>query len=468
MPVRLRITLLFSLLVFVIMGLVCTGVYYFTYQSRIGSIKTRLTNRAITTARLLSQREVFDHALIQRIDSSTTLTLKNKAVQAYNRENRNIYNYSDLPGDTLRIEPDILEAARENESHFFELGRKEAIAFHYAEAGHDLVLISAAEDQEGKNNLQTLFNILLLSFLVGNVFVLVTGYFFSRGLLLPVKKITEDVEEISAQNLARRIQTGKTRDEWYQLSHTLNELLNRLQESFELQRRFISNASHELSTPLTAISSQLEVALQRPREAEEYRKVVQSIYQDVQHMIKLTQTLLEFAKASGNPGGLDISLVRLDEIMLALPAEVARIDPRFSVHIEFDELPENEEQLLVFGNEALLMTAIKNIVVNACKYSDDHSASVHLQSGEHFLQVSVSDNGPGIPGEELGKIFQPFYRVEENRAAGGFGLGLPLADRIVKIHKGSIEVTSSSTRGTLFMIKLPAASKLGTSIVNRQ
>lgn len=461
MPVRLRITLLFSLLVFVIMGLVCSGVYYFTYQSRIHSIKTRLTNRALTTARLLSQRGVFDHALVRRIDSSTTISLKNKAVQAYSQRNLKIYNYSDLRGDTLRIEADVLDAARENGRHFFVIGRKEAVAYHYMEGGYNMVLISAAEDQEGKKNLQTLFNILLVSFLVGNVFVLVTGYFFSRGLLLPVKKITEDVEEISAQNLARRIQTGKTRDEWHKLSHTLNQLLNRLQESFELQRRFISNASHELSTPLTAISSQLEVSLQRPREAEEYRKVIQSIYQDVQHMIKLTQTLLEFAKASGNPGGLDISLIRIDEIVLALPAEIARINPAFSVHIEFDELPENEERLLVFGNEALLMTAIKNIVVNACKYSSDHIAFVHLKSGERHLEVSVRDNGPGIPGEELGKIFQPFYRVEENRTAGGFGLGLSLADRIVKIHKGTIEVESVLGQGTLFVIKLPAAKNLG-------
>ena len=152
---------------------------------------------------------------------------------------------------------------------------------------------------DGKETLARLRDILLLSFLVGNIFVLVSGYVFSQRLLRPIKQISEDVAEISAQNLARRIHTGTTNDEWFQLSSTLNELLNRLQDSFELQRRFISNASHELSTPLTSILSQLEISLQRQREAGEYRTVMHSIYQDVQLMSQLTQTLLEFAKASG-------------------------------------------------------------------------------------------------------------------------------------------------------------------------
>jgi sensor histidine kinase regulating citrate/malate metabolism len=91
MPVRFRITLIFSILVFIILSLVCSGIYYFSYQARINTIKTRLTNRAITTARLLSQREIFDRSLIQRIDSSTTIALKDKVVQAYDYQNRRIY-----------------------------------------------------------------------------------------------------------------------------------------------------------------------------------------------------------------------------------------------------------------------------------------------------------------------------------------------------------------------------------------
>jgi two-component system, OmpR family, sensor histidine kinase ArlS len=458
MPIRLRITLLFVLLVFIVLGIVGSGVYYFSYTARLKNIKTRLTNRAITTARLLSQREIFDQALVQRIDSLTTISLKHKVVQAYDHENRRIYDYADTRGVDFRVSTDILDDARVKGSVFFQQGSWEAVAYHYADNHTRIVVISAAEDTEAKQNLSTLLKILMLSLLVGIMLVLLFGYFFSGRLLRPIKKITEDVAEISAQNLARRIQTGETKDEWYSLSSTLNELLNRLQESFELQRRFISNASHELSTPLTSISSQLEVSLQRERDAESYRSVMKSIYQDVRHMSQLTQTLLEFAKASGNAGGLEINLIRIDEILLGLPSGISKVRPEYSMTLSFGNLPEDEDQLLVFGNETLLVTAIRNIVLNACKYSSDHRAEVQLDSDGQRLLVKISDNGIGIAQEDIEKIFQPFYRVDESRATKGFGLGLSLANRIIKLHHGNIDVQSSPTNGSTFTIELPSAS----------
>ncbi len=152
------------------------------------------------------------------------------------------------------------------------------------------------------------------------------------------------------------------RDEWFYLSDTLNQLLNRLQESFEIQRRFIANASHELSTPLTAISSQLEVSLQKNREAGQYRGTMESVYQDVQYLSKLTQTLLEFAQASEDPGGLEIEQIRIDEILMQLPAALHKLNLQYSMVLSFDGLPEKEERLILAGNAELLFSAIKNLV----------------------------------------------------------------------------------------------------------
>jgi two-component system sensor histidine kinase ArlS len=461
MPVRIRITLLFAILAVIILGIVCGEIYYFSYSKRISTIKTRLTNRAITTARLLYQREIFHQSLVQQIDSLTTLSLKNKIVQAYDNQNKKIYDYSDVPGDSIPVPPGIFNNEKTEESHFFSFGTKEAVAYQYYHGEAKITVVSAGEDVDGKENLKSLRNILLISFLVGTAFVMVTGYIFSTRLLLPIKKITTDVEDISAQNLTRRINTGKSKDEWFSLANTLNQLLNRLQESFELQGRFISNASHELSTPLTSISSQLEVALQKERHAAEYKAVLNSIYQDVRHMSKLTRTLLEFAKASGNAGGLKIDLIRIDEIIMTMPAEMVKINSDFSVSLQFEKLPETEESLLVFGNEDLLFLAIKNIVLNACKYSMNHQAVILLKVEEKRLLVTVSDNGLGISESDLNNIFQPFFRVEDNIASEGFGLGLSLTDRIVKLHKGVIEVVSQPGIGTSFSIILPSARVLG-------
>lgn len=457
MPVRLRITLLFGSIVLVILLFVCGSVYYFSRTERTNDIVLRLTNRAITRARLLNQPNLFGENVLRTIDSSTMMALKDKTLQAYNYLGQKVYSYSDEPADTLTVDNSILDDARVKGSVYFRIGKKEAVAYHHVDPGTRVVVIAAAYDEIGLNKLQQLRHILLLSFLTGTIIAFAAGYFFSGRLLRPIKKIADDINEISAQDLNRRIQAGKVHDEWQYLSETLNQLLNRLQESFDMQRRFIANASHELSTPLTSISSQLEVSLQKDREADKYRVIMQSVYQDVRHLGKLTQTLLEFAQASGNPGGLEIEPVRIDEVLLALPAEVNKINIDYVVFLSFDNMPSDDHALIVFGNTALLSMAIRNIVVNACKYSDDHKAIVKLDTEDHQFIISVEDKGIGIPDSELKYIFQPFYRVNHTGSTGGFGLGLSLAHRIVKLHKGDITVSSKPGEGTLFRIMLPAA-----------
>jgi two-component system sensor histidine kinase ArlS len=464
MPVRLRITMLFSLLVFLILGLVCGSVYYFSHQARIKTIRGRLTIRALNTVRLLSRSEVFNQQLVLQIDSLRTLTYKSNVIEAYNLSLQKVYSFSDKPGDSLPVDPELLRTAIAQGQLYFSNGTKEAVAYYYHDNRTQLVLVSAGDDFEGKQYLARLGRMLILAFFGGNLLVLISGYLFSYRLLRPVRRIAADVAEISAHNLARRLPVGYSRDEWSLLANTLNELLNRLQESFEMQRRFISNASHELSTPLTSISSQLEVALLRERGAHEYRQVMSSIYQDVQQMSKLTQTLLEFAKASGDSGGLDIQLLRVDELLLRLPAAVSKVDPSYSVSLHFGELPDDASRLLVYGNDALLFTAFQNITINACKYSGNHQARVTLEAGARDLQVHIADSGVGIPREHIGQIFQPFFRVEEN-LQGGFGLGLPLARRIIGLHKGNIDVSSVPGEGTTFTINLPPVYEPGVSPV---
>lgn len=461
MPVRFRITLLFVLFVFIIMSIVCGTVYYISANERSKTMKTRLANRAITTGRLLSQRDVFDPNLIRQFDSLTAVSLREKIIQVYDSNEVEIYRYSDVLGDRINVDKDDLDNLRgQTDEIYFKSGNKEAIGYKYEDNNIKVFVISAANDTDGRMNLVRLKTILIISFVVGIISAMIIGYIFSQRLLQPIKKIADDVSDISVQNLARRVSTGNVKDEWHYLADTFNQLLNKLQEGFELQRRFISNASHELSTPLTSISSQLEVILEKERSEEEYQKVIRSVYHDVRHMGKLTQTLLEFARASGNKGGLDIDLVRVDEILMRLPSDVSKINNEYLVILNFDNMPEEEEKLFVFGNEALLFTAIKNIAINACKYSDDHEAIIDLSANENDIKIRIEDKGIGIPPDEIENIFQPFYRANKTTEGRGFGLGLSMADRIVKLHKGTIKVESVVNKGTIFTICLPSANNI--------
>ena len=460
MPVRIKITLIFTFIMSLLLLLFCSFIYYFFYTSRLENIEAHLTNHAVTTARMLDEPEVFDQKLIKKIDSIALIPMKNKTVQAYNNRNENIYSYSDPFSDSLEVSDDMLSKARANNVYFFTAGKREAIVYYYNKNNSQKVIAAAAFDEEGKTKLNNLKIILLISFIFANLIALTSGYFFSKILLRPIKNIADEVNDISAQSLAHRIKNGNAKDEWNYLAETLNELLNRLQKSFEIQRRFISSASHELSTPLTSISSQLEVSLQRNREAAEYRDIMKSVYQDVRHLSKLTQTLLEFATVSGIAGGIEINSVRIDEILMQFPGEVIKMNNEYSVKLEFEQLPENEEKLLVFGNAELLFTAIKNVVVNACKYSPNHLAKIKLIVEPKEILISVTDDGKGISENDLKNIFQPFYRTEDSKAVTGFGVGLPLVHRIIKMHKGEIKVNSIVGKGTTVLIRLPIAENV--------
>jgi signal transduction histidine kinase len=179
-------------------------------------------------------------------------------------------------------------------------------------------------------------------------------------------------------------------------------------------------------------------------------------------MSQLTRTLLELAKTSGDPGGLELNLVRIDEILLRLPSELQRSNLSYLVSLSFDNLPDDERSLYVFGNEELLATAFRNIAMNACKYSLDNHARIGLSAESGLIEIKVQDSGKGIAAEELKKIFEPFYRAAESKAAEGFGLGLSLALKIIKIHKGEIHVESELGEGSCFIIRIPSSAMLAT------
>jgi signal transduction histidine kinase len=200
------------------------------------------------------------------------------------------------------------------------------------------------------------------------------------------------------------------------------------------------------------------VALQRERSQQEYEAVLAAILQDVRHLNKLTLTLLEFAKAAGNKGGLNLDLVRIDEILMEMPSSLRKQNADYHVSLQFD-LPENEDDLLFFGNAELVSTAIKNIVVNGCKYSTDHRTEISLNINDKYFNITIKDNGPGIPASEMKNIFQPFYRLDDSRSSEGFGLGLSLTYRIIKLHRGEITVESNSGEGTAFIVQIPSAKR---------
>lgn len=263
MSVRLKITFLFTAIVFCILGLAFVMIYLISAEKRERYIDSRLTNLAITTGNFLSRKEYFKPEIISKIDSLTAISFTRKTIQAYDHSNNKIYSFNDDEADVVTLKTNKIYEVRFRKKIYTRFDKKDVVMYYYKFDGNDFVIVAAGYDLFGLESLQDLFTILFVTFFAGIVIALISGYIFSRQLLKPLGFIANAINEISAQNLAKRLDSGTTPDEWNYLTKTVNKLLTRLQESFETQSRFIANASHELSTPLASISTQLEITLQK-------------------------------------------------------------------------------------------------------------------------------------------------------------------------------------------------------------
>lgn len=455
MKIKHKINLLFTSLVSFIFFLLFFIVFYSFSLSRDLEFRKRLKNRALTTLNLFINIPGIDKGILNKIEESTFIALQNKTETIYDLDGNILFHFSDknLPPEKFisNFQNDIDTSGE----FYFIKNKKATLVLRYIKKDKKYVIIISANDSEGAVQKRQLLIILAFSLIAGFFIALFIGHYFAKRIVSPIIEITGNVNEISSKNLNRRIKLYKSKDELFELSLTLNEVMDRLQESFEIQGRFISNASHELLTPLTSIISQLEIVLQNKRTAEEYEETISSVYEDVLSLAQLTKSLLEFAKASGNPAGMDLTTIRIDEIIMSLPAELKKVDPNYIVNLSFINFPDNESGLMVFGNPILLSTAIKNVIINACKYSKNHKASITIFFYKKSILITVKDDGIGISKEDMPYIFQPFYRGSSNEKINGFGLGLSLTKRILNLHHGEIKYSNTIESGSTFNITLP-------------
>jgi signal transduction histidine kinase len=454
LSIKNKITILFTLLVATILLVLTVLVYYLSAVERRDVFNKRLRSRASNNAQIFDYFGDSSVNMLRRIDVGALAILPQKSVVIMDTLGHSLYRYD--AQDAVPIHPDheTLNTIKVSGEKIFSLGKRDAIGLYYATSGRAFFIVVAAFDEEGRTRLLQLRQILSISLLIGMLVTLVVGYMFSSQLVSPISQIIYEVNNISSHNLSRRLPSAIGKDELSQLANTFNDLLNRLQDAFNSQRKFISNASHELSTPLTSISSQVQVTLQKERTVHEYQKVLGSIHEDVLQLRQLTKNLLEIAKASGSQGSIELRDVRIDELLMKVIADVKKLNSSYAIELEFGEFNE-EDECMVFGNFDLLYIAIKNIIENGCKYSVDNRSQVEVRCSNERISISVSNRGDVIAEQEIQQIFQPFYRGEHAMEIKGFGLGLPLAKRIIGLHKGEIQVESGLT-GTCFIISLPA------------
>lgn len=280
------------------------------------------------------------------------------------------------------------------------------------------------------------------------------AYFVSGQALKPLRKLSQQAEKIDQDSISDIRLNEDTVKEFRQLSVSVNLMLDRLSESFAMQRQFSGNAAHELRTPLAIMQTKLELFAAEHKNMEgDTAELVRSQAEQLDRLSRLVHTLLEMSNLSSAPRSDRIELAPLvEEIITDLTPLASQND----ITMEQDC-----DNVVITGSDALIYRLVFNLIENAVKYNrrgGSVSVSVHKENSD--VVVRVSDTGCGIPEEYRESIFQPFFRVDKSRSRqmGGVGLGLALVHEIVVLHGGSVRAEPGNKSGTVFIVTLPAGN----------
>ena len=448
MKIRTKLALRFALIIGSILLLFSITIYYFSSQYRLKDFQNRLTNRVITSTKLLENVAGVDTSVLNKIDKNTVNLLFDETNFIYDYNNNLIYKYNESK-KTFSLNVDILYSIKRNGNIKYSEGLRDIIGIAYPEKNPKYIIICSAIDYYGINGLNNLKLILVLSLIVSLIIIIISALFYSREALKPISKIIIQMDNITASHLNSRVIVDERKDEIAALALTFNNLIDRIEEAFNMQKNFVSHASHELRTPLTSIKGQIDVALMRARDIEEYISILNSINSDIQILTELTNGFLDMAESGMNDHKLKTEKIRVDDVLFYVKNEFREKHNKYNINISFENTIDDDSKLILHANLSLLKILFYNLIDNACKFSDNKSVNVIISTSEQFyLIIYFIDNGIGIPESEINKITEPFYRASNISGKSGYGIGLSIVKQIVSLHNGQINITSELNKGS--------------------
>jgi signal transduction histidine kinase len=454
MNIKSRLTLLFTTLVGSIMALFCIATYFVYDQYRERQFYSFLNERSQTIAQLVEATDSISKDEIVKRERENKTVLLDEEITIYDGADSVIFSsaaqHFPITAETLSDVRSGAEIRKKNEE-------KELIVIRHILVDHSKpwVIAATARDVLGMDQLKRLREILIVGWFLSLVLVGVAGWQFANDAIKPVSDIIAQVNNISAGNLHDKVIVGREKDELALLAQTFNLMLNRLEIAFVAQKNFVSHASHELRTPLALIMSEVEVALMKERTANYYQDALKGILSETKEMNELVNRLLELARTEEHAFRVRFSNIRIDEVLWQAKASIQQKNHGYEVHIHYDKIPEDENELKRYGDESLLRTAFVNLMDNACKYSDNKTVNVYLETTKDLITVSFKDAGTGIASSELPYVFDTFYRSATTMNKAGYGIGLALTKRIITMQGASIEVESQPGEGTTFVLSFP-------------
>ncbi|MFD2933833.1 ATP-binding protein [Spirosoma flavum] len=454
MLIRHKLTLLFTGIVLAIQVAFTSFVYTFYSVYREQGFTVRLQGKARLFGRVMISRHSDQGVLDRALNATDLQTLTEEHISIFDQKGDLLFT-NQLPA-FVQKEARLIPSLTQKTPLPFTINQNEGVGIIYQDQSLLYSIFVTGYDRLGHSKQQNLFMILLVANVGGFLLIMVAGWYFAGRFLRPLASMVNmvrGVQPISDAHLNLRLNEGNQTDEIAQLAITFNQLLAQLRATFENQRQFVSHASHELRTPLTTVLGTLETSHQYDTDPADFRISMEVAMRELTKLAGLTNSLLNLAKMGD--GSLSMTPVRLEECVMAAVSQVKRKRTGCSLVLQFGEMPD-DDFFMVMGNEILLTTAIQNVIDNACKYSRQVvQVDLFTQPADGIHLIIITDQGVGIPPDDLPHVFEPLYRGKNAGQAEGFGVGLAITQQVIQRHRGKISLASTPTTGTMVRVELP-------------
>lgn len=462
LTIRTKITLWFSVLVIVLTSIMFSLMFVISNSVLNDDVKETLmnvveenTNEIEFVEDLSTQEQEIGDQYLQYKDAYIEID------DDYLNESSGVYcalydsNGNLLYGENMinaKVQPEKgIEKYTYNHEKFYVLSKSLT-----GEKLDGLILIGIINENANKTVLSRAVNLMLFVLPALAVLGIIGGYFLAGRFLSPIRKITSSAESISDGNdLSKRIELNSAHDELYVLSESFNKMFQRLEKSFEEEKQFTSDISHELRTPVATILAQSELTLSKERTAAEYTKALEVIKRQSQRMKNIVEEMLQFSRLEKLKKLPEVHMFNLSDLLENIKEEQMVRNIR-CIKIQSDI----ESNILIKGNRDMISQLVNNLISNAYKYGRDNgNILLSLKQNDNEIMLSVEDDGIGIDKSMQDKIFSRFFRADNARTATdskySIGLGLSVVSQIARLHGGFVTVESETGKGSIFTFVIP-------------
>jgi signal transduction histidine kinase len=448
MKIKNRLALYFTLISAVILLIALTIILVIFNSFAKSDFYGRLMDRAKVAAQLYLEADEISADSLSHVRERYLKQLPGEITRFY--DDRNTASF--IRDRQQYWSSDVIDMVRKQKQTEFAEGARQTVGIYYNDNQGNFVILTSAADIQGHRRIDDLVEIMLVMFVWVITGLFFIGRWFAKKALEPIDDVIEQMQQVRASNLSLRITEGNGKDEISKLAQNFNRLLKHLDNAFEVQQTYVTNASHELKTPVTSIIGEIEVTLNKERTADEYQQVLRSVLNDAEGLNETITGLMELAQVDMSYTQAVLSPVAIDELIWELADQWTNKLGKGLFAVSVQHLPDDPEKLQIPANKALLSIALNNIISNAYKFSDMRRVQCDLYADDDHINITVTDSGIGIPADEKEKIFQSFYRGTNVKDFHGNGIGLYITGKIINLFSGTIDVTSMPGKGTSVII----------------